>query len=46
MMLRNARNDPLHYVLGIMLEEKADVPGAMKEYRKAYELLEKKSHTK
>jgi tetratricopeptide (TPR) repeat protein len=46
MMLRNARNDTLHYVLGTMLEEKADVPGAMKEYRKAYELLEKKSHSK
>ena len=46
LMLRNARNDTLHYVLGTMLEEKADVPGAMKEYRKAYELLEKKSHTK
>jgi peroxiredoxin/Flp pilus assembly protein TadD len=42
MMLRNSRNDTLHYVLGIMLEGKADTSGAMKEYRKAYELLEKK----
>ena len=44
MMLRNSRNDTLHYVLGTMLEGKADIAGAMKEYRKAYELLEKKSH--
>lgn len=42
MMLRNSRNDVLHYVLGGMLEGKGDTIGAMKEYRKAYELLEKK----
>ncbi|NTV13051.1 MAG: redoxin family protein [Desulfobulbaceae bacterium] len=46
MMLRNSRNDTLHYVLGGMLEGKSDLSGAMKEYRKAYELLEKKSHEK
>lgn len=46
MMLRNSRNEVLHYVLGTMLEGKADTAGAMKEYRKAYELLEKKSHEK
>jgi tetratricopeptide (TPR) repeat protein len=46
MMLRNSRSDELHYVLGKMLEEKADISGAVKEYRKAYELLEKKSHSK
>ena len=46
MMLRNSRNDTLHYVLGGMLEGKADTTGAMKEYRKAYELLEKKAHAK
>lgn len=43
MMLRNSRNETLHYVLGVMLEGKADTTGAMKEYRKAYELLEKKA---
>lgn len=46
LMLRNSRNSTLHYVLGTLLEGKADVPGAMKEYRKAYELLEKSSHEK
>jgi len=46
MMLRNSRNDTLHYVLGTMLEGKADIAGALKEYRKAYELLERKSHEK
>lgn len=46
LMLRNSRNDTLHYVLGTMLEGKADPAGALKEYRKAYELLEKKSHEK
>lgn len=44
MMLRNSRNETLHYVLGVMLEGKADPTSAMKEYRKAYELLERKSH--
>lgn len=44
MMLRNSRNENLHYVMGVMLEGKNDTTGAMKEYRKAYELLEKKSH--
>ena len=44
MMLRNSRNNSLHYTLGTMLEEKGDMAGAMKEYRKAYVLLEKKSH--
>lgn len=46
MMLRNSRNHKLHYVLGTMLEKKNDVNGALKSYRKAYELLEKKSHVK
>ena len=46
MMLRNSRNNSLHYVLGTMLEEKGDLAGAMREYRKAYELLIKKSHAK
>lgn len=43
LMLRNSRNYTLHYVLATVLEGKADLAGAMKEYRKAYELLEKKS---
>ena len=46
MMLRNSRNNSLHYVLGTMLEEKGDLPGAMREYRKAYDILKKKSHVK
>jgi hypothetical protein len=46
MMLRNSRNNSLHYALATMLEEKGDMSGAMKEYRKAYELLKKKSHAK
>ncbi|MBU0673832.1 MAG: tetratricopeptide repeat protein [Proteobacteria bacterium] len=45
MMLRNSRHSELHYYLGVMLEEKNDITGAAKEYRKAYELLEKKEHT-
>lgn len=43
LMLRNSRNEKLHYVLATMLEGKSDIAGAMKEYRKAYELLSKKS---
>lgn len=43
LMLRNSRNETLHYLLGNVLEGKADLAGAMKEYRKAYELLEKKA---
>ena len=46
MMLRNSRNHKLHFVLGTMLEKKEDMSGALKSYRKAYELLEKKSHAK
>jgi len=46
LMLRNSRNETLHYTLGAVLEKKADVAGAMKEYRKAYELLEKKAYEK
>lgn len=42
LLLRNSRNDNLHYVLGKILEIKADQSGAAAEYRKAYELLEKK----
>ena len=46
LMLRNSRNNHLHYALGTLLEEKGDMSGAMKEYRKAYELLKKKLHGK
>jgi tetratricopeptide (TPR) repeat protein len=46
MMLRNSRNPTLHYVLGTMLEQKNDNGAAMKEYRKAFELLEKSSREK
>lgn len=46
LMLRNSRNQSLHYVLGQLLEGKGDTSGAMKEYRKAYELLEKKGQEK
>jgi tetratricopeptide (TPR) repeat protein len=45
-MLRNSRNDHLHYVLGKMLEKQADQAGALAEYRQAYELLIKKSRKK
>jgi tetratricopeptide (TPR) repeat protein len=45
LMLRNSRNDHLHYVLGLMLEEKSDPAAALREYRKAYELLEKRART-
>jgi tetratricopeptide (TPR) repeat protein len=43
LMLRNNRNDDLHYTLGLLLEQKGDAAGAMPEYRKAYELLRDKS---
>lgn len=46
MMMRNSRNANLHYVLGGMLEVQGDQPGALKEYRQAYELLEKQSRAK
>lgn len=46
MMLRHSRNPALHYVLGTLLEEKNDQGAALREYRKAYELLEKKMHEK
>lgn len=46
LMLRNSRNETLHYVLGTVLEGKADLAGASKEYRKAYELLERKDLAK
>jgi len=46
MMLRNSRSNALHFVYGTMLEKKGDSAQAMQEYRKAYELLEKKSHEK
>lgn len=46
LMLRHSRNETLRYVLGLLLEGKGDPAGAMREYRKAYELLEKKSHEK
>lgn len=46
LLLRNSRNQGLHYVLGQLLESKGEVTGAMQEYRKAYELLERKGHEK
>jgi len=44
LLMRNARNPTLHYVLGTLYEGKAMVEKAAKEYRTAYELLLKKSH--
>ena len=44
MMLRNSRSPRIHYVSGVLFEEKGDLVKAMQEYRKAYELLQKKSH--
>lgn len=44
LMMRNSRSSELHFVLGTMLEEKSGIGEAGKEYRKAYELLLKKSH--
>ncbi|MBU0481032.1 MAG: redoxin family protein [Proteobacteria bacterium] len=46
LMMRHSRDSSLHYVLGTFLEEKSGVGEAGKEYRKAYELLLKKSHVK
>lgn len=42
MMLRNSRNEALHYALAKTLEEKGDLGRAAQEYRKAYELLNNK----
>lgn len=46
LMLRNSRNDHLHYILGRMLEKQGDQSGALAECRRAYELLKKKSRKK
>ena len=46
MMLRNSRSPSLHYVLGTMLEAKDDKANALREYRKAYELLQKSTSEK
>ena len=42
LLLRNARNPRLHYVLGTFFEKLGRVAEAVAEYRKGYELLEKK----
>ncbi|MFC1523476.1 tetratricopeptide repeat protein [Thermodesulfobacteriota bacterium] len=41
-MLRNSRSHELHYVLGTFYEKQGKHEDALKEYRKAYELLEHK----
>lgn len=46
LLLLNSRDNTLHYVLGSLLEEKGQVEKAAKEFRKAYEILEKKQHIK
>lgn len=42
LLLRNSRNSHLHYVLGTLLEKMGQFDKAVVEYRKGYELLERK----
>jgi len=42
LLLRNSRNSHLHYVLGTLLEKVGQLEQAVVEYRKGYELLERK----
>ncbi len=42
LLLRNSRNPHLHYVLGTFLEKMGQFEQAIVEYRKGYELLERK----
>jgi len=41
LMFRNARNAELHYTVGILLEKQEKFAEAAKEYRKAFELVNK-----
>ena len=42
LLLRNSRNPHLHYIMGTFLEKLGQLGQAVAEYRKGYELLEKK----
>lgn len=42
LLLRNSRDPHLHYVLGTLLEKMGQLDKAVVEYRKGYELLERK----
>lgn len=42
LLLRNSRNSHLHYILGTLLEKMGQLEKAVVEYRKGYELLERK----
>jgi tetratricopeptide (TPR) repeat protein len=44
MLFHNGRNAELHYVLGTLYSQKGVYDKAAKEYRKAYELLLRKTH--
>ncbi|MBU0730576.1 MAG: tetratricopeptide repeat protein [Proteobacteria bacterium] len=45
-MMRKSRDPELHYVLGTFYEKTGKTEEALKEYRKAYELLEQKERMK